>query len=79
MTYKINDVVEVKEQWYEFANGKCEPFVKVKHFVVTDILFDGDIVLGRCGDEVRVLYQAQPYVSCMNEPIYFVNTDYKKN
>lgn len=73
MTYKLNDIVEVKEQWYECASGKCVPFTKVKHFKVTDILFGGDIVLGRCDDEIKILYKAAPYVTCMNKPTYFIN------
>ena len=71
MTFKLGQIV--KEE-YKVWDCIYEPvcLTITKEWIVTDILFDGDIVIGKCNDEVKILYQRKRYIVGKNEPIYFI-------
>jgi hypothetical protein len=62
---------KVKEEVvvWECAKGTPQMIKVEKEWTVTDILYNGDIVLGQCNGEYKVLYQREPYVVNCNEPI----------
>lgn len=72
MNFELGQKVKETKVMWECKTGVCEPFEVEEEWVVTDILFDGDIVLGECNGIKKVLYQREPYVVGCNEPTYFV-------
>lgn len=48
MNFELGQKVKETKVMWECKTGVCEPFEVEEEWVVTDILFDGDIVLGEC-------------------------------
>ena len=67
--YKLGQIIEERKTIWECASGTCIPLEIVEKWEVTDILFDGDIVLGKCEGNIKILYQRKPYVVGCNKPI----------
>lgn len=69
MTFELGQIVENKRKYWVFENNKMSVKEVIEDWVVIDILYDGDIVLGEYKGKLKVLYQRDPYVIGCNNPI----------
>ena len=72
MNFELGQKIKETKVIWECKTGICVPFEVEEEWVVTDILFNGDIILGEFNGIKKVLHQSEPYVVGCNEPTFFI-------
>lgn len=69
MTYVLGQIIKEIKTYWECVTQPSKPIEVIKEWKVCDILYNGDIVIGECEGEYKILYQRDPYVIGCNDPI----------